>query len=380
MSDSKEFQGKNLDEAIENACDYFNLNRNRLEIEILGGGSTGIFGIMGVKKATIKARPRLAVQTTEILTEEPKDTPPARTGKKAPSVPDDDFLDDDYLDDEFQDDDAGNAFDDEDYSNEPSGNIAEPEPVEDDFAALDAVNGNREPEAVAKAGKSKRPARKEDRKERAPRERAPKERAHKERAPKERSPRERAPRETEPADNDFTDQDMPRRERRNLTELDQAALMSCVREITETLLKPIVGDSPLEITIEEDRVKIFIDDEENSGLIIGREGQTLSALQYLINRLVSRRMETSIRIQVDTGDYRERQDEKLRQIAQHLADKANEQNRTQSTKPLSSYHRRVVHLALQDHETVFTRSKGDGPLKRVLIVPKRKGGRKQPRR
>ena len=129
-----------------------------------------------------------------------------------------------------------------------------------------------------------------------------------------------------------------------------------------------------------DRVRVFIDDEENSGLIIGREGQTLSSLQYLVNRLVSRKMQASVRIQVDTGDYRERQDDKLRQVAGHLAEKADNLGRTQSTKPLSSYHRRVVHLALQENELVFTRSKGDGPMKRVLIVPKsRKSGNRSQR-
>jgi spoIIIJ-associated protein len=123
-------------------------------------------------------------------------------------------------------------------------------------------------------------------------------------------------------------------------------------------------------------VNVTIDEPEHSGLIIGREGQTLSSLQYLVNRIVSRRMETSVRVQIDTGDYRERQDDKLKQIAEHLAEKARKTGRTQSTKPLSSYHRRIVHLELQDDERVFTRSKGEGPMKRVLVVPKkRRGGR-----
>jgi spoIIIJ-associated protein len=162
-------------------------------------------------------------------------------------------------------------------------------------------------------------------------------------------------------------------------DMDKAELEAIVREVTGKLLFPIVGETKLDVTFDPDRIKVFIDDEENSGLIIGREGQTLSSLQYLTNRLVSRRMETSVRIQIDTGEYRERQDEKLRQIAQHLADKASRNGRTQSTKPLSSYHRRVVHLALQDSENVFTRSKGDGPMKRVLIVPKRKNNRRNQR-
>ena len=159
-----------------------------------------------------------------------------------------------------------------------------------------------------------------------------------------------------------------------------AVLEAAVREIMLQLLTPIVGETTINITLDTDRVRVFIDDEENSGLIIGREGQTLSSLQYLVNRLVSRKMQASVRIQVDTGDYRERQDDKLRQVASHLAEKASDLGRTQSTKPLSSYHRRVVHLALQDNEMVFTRSKGDGPMKRVLIVPKsRKNGTRSQR-
>ncbi|MBU1612447.1 MAG: KH domain-containing protein, partial [Proteobacteria bacterium] len=118
----------------------------------------------------------------------------------------------------------------------------------------------------------------------------------------------------------------------------------------------------------------LIDEPEHSGLIIGREGQTLSSLQYLVNRIVSRRMDTSVRVQIDTGDYRERQDDKLREIADHLAGKALKSGRTQSTKPLSSYHRRIVHLTLQEDDRVFTRSKGEGPMKRVLVVPKKRRG------
>jgi len=189
-------------------------------------------------------------------------------------------------------------------------------------------------------------------------------------------PRDAIPREPVVRDMEEFD-DQPRA---NMADFDPVILEKIVHEVMVQLLTPIIGETKLDITLESDRVKVFIDDEENSGLIIGREGQTLSSIQYLVNRLVSRKMEASVRIQVDTGDYRERQDDKLRQVAWHLAEKAGSMGRTQSTKPLSSYHRRVVHLALQDNEDVFTRSKGDGPMKRVLIVPKtRKSGNRSSR-
>lgn len=373
MSDFKEFQGKNLDEAIESACDYFNLKRDRLEIEIIGGGSTGIFGIMGVKKAKVKARPRAQVNASDLLNgdgerprqdsarqeqrdAEPRPEPKARQPRKAepprerqpepdkprqPRTPDD----------------------------EPSpGNELKPEPE---------VNGNVAPQA--------RPERKpRERKPRSEKPRNDKPRGDRGRGERradrpqddERPVRERAPRERKPRDADEHEE----QPRANMADFDPVILEKTVHDVMVQLLTPIIGETKLEITLESDRVKVFIDDEENSGLIIGREGQTLSSIQYLVNRLVSRKMEASVRIQVDTGDYRERQDDKLRQVAWHLAEKAGSMGRTQSTKPLSSYHRRVVHLALQDNEEVFTRSKGDGPMKRVLIVPKsRKNGNRSSR-
>lgn len=335
MSDFKEFHGKDLDEAIESACDYFNLKRDRLEIEIMSGGSSGIFGIMGVKKAKVKAHPRAQVNATDILRDEEKPAKPKQKSKPK-AKPEAEAV-------------ADTPETEEAPLNEPNGNRIEDEVFND-------INGNVVTSEEA------------PRKEHTPRERPPRERKPRQ-AKFDKPRRERKPREVKPKE--------PREERPrvDLSTLDPGLLESTVREIMVTLLDPIVGETVIDINIESDRVKVFIDDEENSGLIIGREGQTLSSIQYLVNRLASRKMEASIRVQVDTGDYRERQDDKLRQIAWHLADKADNLGRTQSTKPLSSYHRRVVHLALQDNEFVFTRSKGDGPMKRVLIVPKsRKNG------
>ncbi|MEZ7196906.1 Jag family protein [Pseudodesulfovibrio karagichevae] len=355
MSDFKEFQGKDLDEAIESACDYFNLQRERLEIEILSGGSSGIFGIMGVKKAKLQARPRAQVNASDILNGEAKPAKPKRQPRreaKAPEAAPREIEEETVEDVEIvemsletvvDEEPNGNLIPEEEY-NDINGNVAGPEPA-DEAPRKPRDRKPRQPKGEKKA------------RERKPRERKPRE-------PREvREPREpREPREDR--------EDREERPRTDMSEFDPTLLENAVREVMGELLTPIVGETTVEVTLESDRVKVFIDDEENSGLIIGREGQTLSSIQYLVNRLVSRKMEASVRIQVDTGDYRERQDDKLRQIAWHLAEKADSLGRTQSTKPLSSYHRRVIHLALQDNETVFTRSKGDGPMKRVLIVPK----------
>ena len=115
-------------------------------------------------------------------------------------------------------------------------------------------------------------------------------------------------------------------------------------------------------------MQVCVDCDEDSGLLIGREGQTLAALQYLVSRVVSRGMNSAVRVQLDAGEYRQRQDEKLREMALALADKVRQSGRSYSTRPLSSYHRRIVHVCLQDAADVQTRSTGDGPMKRVVIM------------
>jgi len=149
-------------------------------------------------------------------------------------------------------------------------------------------------------------------------------------------------------------------------------LKALITTVVDRVVSPIVQHPDIDVDVEEgSRAKVTIQDDANSGLLIGREGQTLAAVQYLVNRIVANKWPEPVKVQVDTGDYRERQDDNLRQLAQHLAEKVRNQGKPQSTRPLSSYHRRVVHLALQEDETVTTRSKGDGPLKRVLILPRR---------
>ncbi|CAM2060327.1 spoIIIJ-associated protein [Desulfovibrionales bacterium] len=143
-----------------------------------------------------------------------------------------------------------------------------------------------------------------------------------------------------------------------------------VTDILERLLPTILDKLQLEIAMDQpDRIKVLVHNNENSGLLIGRGGQTLAAIQYITNRIVSKKWPKPMRVHIDVGNYRERQDNSLRQLALHLANKAKSLGRPQSTKPISSYHRRLVHVTLHDDQAIITRSIGEGPLKRVLIVP-----------
>jgi spoIIIJ-associated protein len=328
MSGYQEFQGKNLDEAIEEACKRFELKREKLEIEILSGGSSGIFGLVGVKKARIKARPRPGVKSPTCEERAPENGQGASKGqqKEAAPVP------------------------------EPR---AENTPAVKQKAALPAQKEPTQPAVRAE--------------ENAPRREGRRRNAEKGPAPV----AEEAVAEPSPAPLRAEEEDEEQGDSSWSQQVDRETLEKQVRDVLGELLKPVNAELNLRISEENSRLDVYIDDEENSGLIIGREGQTLAALQYLLNRIVSRRLSANVRIQLDTGDYGEKQNDRLRRLAQDLAARAKSGGRVQSTKPLSSYHRRLVHLALQGDEAIQTRSKGEGPMKKVLILPKRRGSRKQ---
>jgi spoIIIJ-associated protein len=122
-------------------------------------------------------------------------------------------------------------------------------------------------------------------------------------------------------------------------------------------------------------------DGEGSGLVIGRRGQTLDALEYLLNRIAGRHPGgEGIRVRIDVEHYRERRQESLEQLARRLAEKAKESGNIVTLNPLSPRDRRIVHLALDGDPAVTTRSEGDGHFRRVLIVPQGRGQRATGRR
>ncbi|WP_051564302.1 RNA-binding cell elongation regulator Jag/EloR [Desulfovermiculus halophilus] len=149
-------------------------------------------------------------------------------------------------------------------------------------------------------------------------------------------------------------------------------LAELVQSVVSRLLAPLIDAPTLDVQFEQDRINVTIQDQEYSGLIIGKEGQTISSLEYMVNRIVAKSWPERVYVQLDAGGYRQRQDDQVRQKALYLAQKVKESGKAQSTKPMSSYHRRLVHVALQDETDLITRSKGDGPMKRVLIALKKR--------
>lgn len=117
---------------------------------------------------------------------------------------------------------------------------------------------------------------------------------------------------------------------------------------------------------------------ESGGLLIGRRGQTLDALEYLVNRMVGRDEGSPGRAVIDVEHYRERRQEHLSGMARRLAEKAKQTGHPVTLNPMSPRDRRVVHMALQGDDAVTTRSQGDGQYRQVMILPS-EGARKPSR-
>ncbi len=109
-----------------------------------------------------------------------------------------------------------------------------------------------------------------------------------------------------------------------------------------------------------------------SGLLIGKRGKTLNALQYLVSKIASRLAGENVSVVVDTENYRSKREISLTDLARELGDKVKKSGRPLTTGPMSSQDRRVIHLALKGDQEIRTKSKGEGNLRRVVIYPVRK--------
>lgn len=129
----------------------------------------------------------------------------------------------------------------------------------------------------------------------------------------------------------------------------------------ETVVTAVQRDGTINLNIEGDK----------SGLLIGRKGRTLDALQFIVNKIVNKSLEKRARVVVDSENYRERRKDFLVQMALKMGDKAKRIRKPVATNLLNPHDRRIVHLALRDEEELSTKGRGEGILKKVVIIPKK---------
>ena len=168
----------------------------------------------------------------------------------------------------------------------------------------------------------------------------------------------------------------PPRPRRERSDIPLLPLTDEMAAAAEGFLGKIFAAMGLSVTLNRTDTPtgtIFNMHGENLGILIGKHGATLDALQYLTNLVVNKIPETGFaRIILDVEDYRARREETLIRLAGHLADKACRIGEEIHLEPMSRHERKIIHMALQDNRRVTTYSAGDNPRRYVVIVPKRR--------
>jgi spoIIIJ-associated protein len=388
MSAYREFTGKSVEEALKVAREEFGVELNDLDFEILTPGSRGVLG-MGAEPARIVAAPRSALGGAAPKREAAATTPlpPVppredrgfgdrdRTGSGGPRRDDRGGFRGDRDRGPRRDDrpagdrDRGPRRDDRSFGDRgprPDAGRRDAAPSERETgAASGAPTEERAPRPDRESRGDARPDRGPRREDRAPRG------DHPDRVPREGGPGTSALNATEAAEVQAARGSLAA-ERADLEAAEASPeALAAGKEILEELMRHIGFAVKVEVeTGDTSRLNVVADPDgrEALGSLIGRKGERLSALQHLVNLMLSRRMGEWTRVLVDVEDYRGRRERQLRDLATRAAARVEETGKMIQLEPMPALERRWIHLALRDHPQVATQSIGEEPNRRIVVL------------
>lgn len=312
--ESIEASGKSVEDAVAQALTRLGKRRDEVDITVLQEASRGTFGL-GSREARVRVTVRPALygasnaKAGAVITPELAD---AILGSDDIDVPvPDDEEDEEFYDDEFLDEDED---DDEEYEDEDEDVLDENEPVPFAASSDSSLQPLIEQAAALNSG------------------------------------------------DEFQEVEHPSRED---VEITVDVLQHILRYMNIHATVQVRTTNPLTLNIRGMN--------ENLGLLIGRRGETLAALQLLVNLIVSHRTRHRMRIIVDAENYRERREENLRSLAQRVAQQVRNYRRSIALEAMPPYERRIVHIALSESNDISTESIGEGEERRVVISLKRPG-------
>ena len=156
----------------------------------------------------------------------------------------------------------------------------------------------------------------------------------------------------------------------------KARVKSSIQDTARDFLKDVFEamDMTVVVDVKYDEIENSMEIElsgDDMGVLIGKRGQTLDSLQYLVSLVVNKNVENYIRVKVDTENYRQRRKETLENLAKNISYKVKRTKRPVSLEPMNPYERRIIHSALQNDKYVTTHSEGDEPFRHVVVVLKK---------
>jgi spoIIIJ-associated protein len=154
--------------------------------------------------------------------------------------------------------------------------------------------------------------------------------------------------------------------------ISSSAQVSKAKELLEGILQRM--SLQCRVTAGETPEKIILNIEGNdSGLLIGKRGQNLDALQYVLSKAINKSDNQRKMIMVDAEEYRKRREESLLSLAERIRQKVKKTHKSVSLGHMSAHDRRIIHLALQEDSSLTTKSRGEGDYKKIIILPVKKG-------
>jgi spoIIIJ-associated protein len=154
----------------------------------------------------------------------------------------------------------------------------------------------------------------------------------------------------------------------------KASIDDIIVEFLRPIFEKMEITANLEIIHEEDHITVRLTGDD-IGIVIGRRGETLDALQYLLSLVVNNKSDEYIRIILDVADYRKKREETLIRLANRVADKVTRYRKNLTLEPMNPYERRIIHSSLQDHKYVDTHSIGEEPNRKVVVRYKQGSGK-----
>ncbi|MGE3595178.1 MAG: RNA-binding cell elongation regulator Jag/EloR [Dehalococcoidia bacterium] len=289
------------------ALQQLGLDRSQVDVEVVSEGRSGILGV-GAQQAHVIVTPRPGVV--------------ARGSRVA------DEEEDDYDDEEYEDDDEEYDDEDEEYDEEEDEYDDEDEEDDEELAPAPHARTPRAGVATPPRGQGM-PA--------------------------------RSPRGPRPIPEPIADPNDP-----------VAVAIETVEHILELLdIDATVTSRPAE-TVGDGTVNAVLDIAgDDLSLLIGRRGETLASLQYLVNLILNRRVKGHASVGIDIDGYRRRREETLQSLARRMADRVISSGQSITLEPMPPNERRIVHLTLADHPDVLTVSIGEGESRKVAITPRR---------
>jgi len=151
------------------------------------------------------------------------------------------------------------------------------------------------------------------------------------------------------------------------------------REVLNRIVSGISEGADIEASQRRGKLLFTVSNGE-SGVLIGKRGQTLEAIQYLLEKTINKKSANRVRVLVDVEGYLEKRRNNLQQMALRMAEKAKRTKKPVTIGQMNSHDRRIVHIQLKDEEGVRTQSIGDGYYRKLMIFPKKQGGSRKSRK